>query len=328
MKRKTYVGIDLLKLILSLFIVFTHTYCYDGGAVGSFISNCISSIGVPFFFIASGFFMSKGFSRCNGKEERNRYCINYLKRVSLMYVIWSVIALPVSIKVINAAHGEYSVLLKVIYYIRSFLLAGSLGVYWYILSLIYLAILFWWANSNSKKLCLYIVGVIFFLFGVVYNAGIISNATSIGHLVHATFGSERNFLMVGLFYSCIGDILSRKVIRVDIKKLFVIFAACLVIAQIEALYSPIHITQAASAITVFLIAIQLKLDNLEPFSGLMRKMSTCIYLVHHPFILLFDFYLRRGTIIDFPLTVLFSVIVGVVIIRCLPKKVSNAVLGK
>ena len=46
-----YVGVDLMKLICALLIVFMHTYNHDWGVVGEWIHTTLTPIGVPFFFI-------------------------------------------------------------------------------------------------------------------------------------------------------------------------------------------------------------------------------------------------------------------------------------
>ena len=46
----------------------------------------------------------------------------------------------------------------------------------------------------------------------------------------------------------------------------------------------------------------------------------CLYLVHFPFILLFDFYLIKGTLLDFLVTLLFCMLVFILEKIFIPKK--------
>ena len=46
-----------------------------------------------------------------------------------------------------------------------------------------------------------------------------------------------------------------------------------------------------------------------------------------PFILLFDFYLRRGTVIDFSMAILFSIVCYYILKRFLPKKALGILYG-
>jgi hypothetical protein len=58
-----------------------------------------------------------------------------------------------------------------------------------------------------------------------------------------------------------------------------------------------------------------------------RKLSTAIYLGQFPFLLVFDFYLRKGTILDFSLAVIFSITLYLLVINLLPKKWSDIIYG-
>lgn len=92
-----YNGIDFFKLICAFLIVFLHTYCYDWGKFGIAIKNGITNTGVPFFFIVSGFFFCNGLKKQNSENERKKYFWSYEKKLIIMYVIWSVVTLPISI---------------------------------------------------------------------------------------------------------------------------------------------------------------------------------------------------------------------------------------
>ena len=64
-----YVGVDLMKLICALLIVFMHTYNHDWGVVGEWIHTTLTPIGVPFFFIVSGFLYGKGLKKTMASKE-------------------------------------------------------------------------------------------------------------------------------------------------------------------------------------------------------------------------------------------------------------------
>ena len=59
----------------------------------------------------------------------------------------------------------------------------------------------------------------------------------------------------------------------------------------------------------------------------LRKWSTAIYLGHFPFVLLFDYYLKRGTWIDFSLAILFSLVLFYVLSYICPKSFLKHVYG-
>jgi len=56
-------GLDIFKLVCAFLIVFMHTYNKDLGMSGDLFYHVITPIGVPFFFIVSGYLYSKGLLR-------------------------------------------------------------------------------------------------------------------------------------------------------------------------------------------------------------------------------------------------------------------------
>ena len=137
--KKQYTGIDAMKLFFAIMIVYMHCYCRDLGAVGAWVNNGVSSGVVPFFFITSGFFLERGLKNA---ESAKAYIRKYVKRVAYMYVAWAIITLPLFIWILNIAHPDYSLLYKIVYHVRMFFVSGALGIYWYVLSLIYVAPVF------------------------------------------------------------------------------------------------------------------------------------------------------------------------------------------
>ena len=61
---------NVMKFVCALLVVFLHTYNHDWGLVGEWVHTNLSPIGVPFFFIVSGFFYSK---RLLSKKDKWAY---------------------------------------------------------------------------------------------------------------------------------------------------------------------------------------------------------------------------------------------------------------
>ena len=322
-KQIVFVGIDVMKLLCALLIVYLHTYNHDWGLIGDWVHINLASIGVPFFFIVSGYFYTRGLQNSANKWN---YLQNYLKRVICMYLFWSVITLPVAWMNICIAHGEYSLFMKVLYIIRCFFLTGSIGIYWYVLALIYNSVIMYYALKWKRKHLMYIFSLLFFIIGVLYNGGGI-NDTFIEKAIHVAIGSERNFLNVGLFYMCIGSFIFEKNIILDKNLCILLFICCLGISSWQNSVSAYRIMQFPLAVLLFLFASQQRFAITEDMSMKMRKWSTAIYLVHFPFILVFDFYLRKGTIIDFPLSVAIALILFYVISFLLPRQYVKMIFG-
>lgn len=324
-KKQIYYGIDVFKLIFSLLIVYTHTYCYDLGRLGNWIQQVLSGVGVPFFFIVSGFFYAKGLNRAADKKQ---YFYSYFKRMAKLYLVWTIISLPMFWKTIVMAHGDYSFLMKCIYLIRSILFSGSMGVYWYILSLLYISVIVYFVNTHKKfEIPMYIASCIFFCIGIVYMMGN-PDRNMFFHLLHAVFGSERNFLTVGLFYTSIGYYFANRENKYNVIKIACLLFITILLKTYEVKYLEVHFMQAFIAIFAFLLSINLPCKNLAKYCGHFRKLSTAIYLEHFMIILWFDFYLQRGTIVDFTFTLVSSILIYLVVLKTLPKKIVSTIYGE
>lgn len=321
-EKKLYSGIDILKLVCAVLVVFLHTYCYDFGIVGG-VLKFITNIGVPFFFIASGYFYEKGLSRA---ENKRQYFCRYFKRIFFMYCIWTALSLPAFIYNLVTTKG-YGVPMLCLYVIRAFFLTGSMGVYWYLLSLLYVSFILYYVRIHPKlELPLYIVAVIMFIFGLVYNEGLLVN-NMFGILTHVVFSSERNFLMVGLFYMCMGWLISAKNPRLPSMPILLIALSCSIGLMVaDFFWIPLSVSPAPAALCLFLVGLKWDCRISPKSSYRIRSLSTGIYLTHFPFIILFDLYLEKGTYIDLPLTLLVCLVVYS-LAQLLPENVRKLVFG-
>lgn len=301
-KNDVLFGIDAMKLLCAFLIVYLHTYNHDWGAVGEWIHVNLSTAGVPFFFIVSGFLYIRGLR--NASDMRD-YFHKYLKRVLYMYLFWSIITLPISWMNVCIAHGDYSSLLKIVYIVRCLFFTGSIGIYWYVLALIYNSIIFYYALKWRKINVLYILALFFFIIGVLYVGGGIKDSL-VEKVIHVVIGSERNFLNIGLFYMCIGGLIYEKNLILSNRWCIILLAICLIVSSLIYSFSPYRIIQLPIAVLLFMWAFQWNLGITKETSLGMRKWSTALYLGHFPFLLVFDYYLKRGTMIDFSLSVVFS----------------------
>ena len=317
------VGIDLMKLICALLIVYLHTYNHDWKVVGEWVHTTLSPIGVPFFFIVSGFFYGKGLQKTMVSKE---YFYRYVKRIIYMYVFWSVVTLPVAWMNLGIAHADYSVGLKLLYIVRCFFLTGSIGIYWYLLALIYNSIIIYYALRWRKEILLYMLALVFFVIGVLYDGGLLKG-TMVGNIIHVGVGSERNFLNVGLFYMCIGLFFAKKSITLPVLVTWVVLVLFLVATTWYNTVSPYRIMQAPLAILLFLIALQYGYHGLRPYSMMMRKWSTAIYLGHFPLVLLFDYYLVRGTMLDFSIVIIVSLALFYILSFICPQRILRMIYG-
>lgn len=251
--------------------------------------------------------MEKGLTKNNNGKE---YFRKYFLRILGIYSIWTILTLHISWMTITIAHGDYSWWMKCIYLIREFLFSGSLGIYWYLLCLLYCSVIIYMALHYRCLLITMVAATLLFLIGIIMNTGI-GWETAYGKITHIVFGSTRNPFNEGLFYMLLGFLISKHTIQIEKKYAIVCLFLSFIISLFLWINTNIQIMQLFSALSIFMWVKEIDASQ-HINTGLAlycRKLSTAIYLLQFPFILLFDFHLHRGTLIEFPVTIIFCVLV-------------------
>ena len=302
-----------------------HCFCRDLGVCGKWIRDVITTIGVPFFFITSGYFFSKGFDLA---QDKKLYVSKYVKRILVMYSIWTVVTLPVAWMNLNLAKPDEGLIMRMLRFPRGYFLSGSMGIYWYLLSLIYGAIIIGFSQSKQKIWVIFGVASIFFIIGVMYEGGALGNSL-LYKIIHTVFGSERNFLNVGIFYMSVGFLAQRQEGKLSKNPVVYLTALIVSIAVDTCLrnVTSLHFMQAFSAFSLFNLSRVITISIPDKIALKCRTISTVIYLSHFPLILVFDYYLQRGTFIDIFTVLSISICVYIIAKKVLPGKIIKAVYG-
>lgn len=323
--NRIWYGLDLFKFGAAVLIVFRHTYNSDWGIAGAWINQVLTSASVPFFFLVSGFLLRHGIEKSlarGGEDEERLWFRKYLSRVIIMYVAWTILTLPVAFLIVNRGHPDYGAGMKILYHLRLFFFTGSIGYYWYLLTLVISALIIRWSFKKRCTSWLLFIASLLFLWGCAYDSPL-NKQQPCFEILHIVFGSTRNFLNTGLFYMTVGFLfpaLGEKACPRTNKYLSILcLLVCVIIRTIETLYFKTPCAIPLVAISSFFVALSFDFHSVSRYSEELRKLSIAIYLLHCPFILSFDFYLRRGTLIDFPLALAFSLATYYLLTRLIPK---------
>lgn len=324
MIKRNYPWIDAAKLLCAALVVFTHTYCYDLGMAGFLVQRILSPIAVPFFFITSGFFYVRGLEQT---QDRKAYAVRYVEKNLTMYLCWMALTLPIAIWNFTLAHPGAGLVMLAAYLGRSLFFTGSMGVYWYILSLVCCGVLLYFADTAAKYRLLFLTSVVLWLIGVAFQAGALQG-TILHWVIHTVFSCERNFLNTGLFYMMLGGMLSRwkRLPNTAASAVMLLASLCLTYAVLQ--WTQYQVMQAVNAALLFLTACSCGSALSPQLACRFRGLSTGIYLIHFPFILVWDYYLKKGTILDFCLTLSFSCAVYYLSGKLLPDRWYRALYGK
>ncbi|MEG0297803.1 MAG: acyltransferase family protein [Clostridium sp.] len=284
---KNFNALDLMKFILSLFIIAIHFPPLDSySSLGSFLfTEGLSRIAVPLFFITSGFFFA--YKDINNNKSIYIYIRNLIK----LYIFWSIIYLPYSIYdwVIN----DKNLLLDILIYIKNFLFVGSFIQLWFFIALalgIILLIILLKKFSINKILflsfILYLIGV----FGDSYY-GFLNHIPSIKRIYDTylfIFETTKNGVFFGFFFVTLGyyinikDIKSTKTIAItgSLLSLILILVEALFIKFLDyALDFNMYFSLIPASFFIFILIKEIKLPN-NPIYPTLRKSSVLIFEIH------------------------------------------------
>ncbi|MBO5907600.1 MAG: acyltransferase [Clostridia bacterium] len=127
---KQYKSLDLAKFVSAILIIILHTapFATYSNVLNFGFRNIITVIAVPFFFLTSGFLAFKKIDSLE-KGKRNAYVFQYLKRITVMYLIWT--AVYFVFVVIKWTRGDFSIF-SVLEYIKDFFFEGSYSTIWFL----------------------------------------------------------------------------------------------------------------------------------------------------------------------------------------------------
>ena len=139
---------------MAVFVVAIHTHPFERCGCLSFKNawDVLIGVAVPYFFIASGFFLFLKLKEEKKEESQLKKIKSYTKRIVELYVFWTIIYFPVTIwYFFNNDNPFYTDILS---FIKGFFFRGE-NYYswhlWYLLSMIYSLILLCILKRNSIK---------------------------------------------------------------------------------------------------------------------------------------------------------------------------------
>lgn len=220
-----YRNLDILKYISSILIIILHLrpFLNFSSQLDLTFNNIITRICVPIFFIITGYFVAK-------KEDINPSYINdYIRKTIPIYLIWSVIYIPIIIAtilqylpIISEYISNFNLSLPLLFILLIVLLPISIiialvytGIYyhlWYFPAIICsLLVLKKWKNNIDIKYLL-LISLVLLLFGATetYYGVLPLSIKELLSYYYKIFFTTRNFLFFGLFYVVLGYYMGKK----------------------------------------------------------------------------------------------------------------------
>lgn len=303
--QKTNSTIDILKVIMALLVVGIHTEPFGFNVWLDRGFGIITRLCVPFFFITSAYFY--------WLKEKGAFL--YLKRIVLLYLIWSVIYLPFDIKELRSmSFGQI---------LYRFLWEGNEHALWYLCaSAVGFAITFLLLKILKPKTVL-IIGILFLVIGCVKSTWA-PLAEKLFSVSIPDFLGSRNGLFYAFPYTALGMYIAKKPDKgktENLRPAIIGFIASLAALAAESfvfvvwLKTPVTILWLSvlpCTYFLFILSSNIKITLRKDASLFLRKMSTLIYVSQYLFIPLFKDFNYMGLFI---LVSVSAVIFSAVIIK-------------
>lgn len=285
-------AIDLLKFIFAIFIVAIHTTILNdfSDETNWFIMHLFFRLGVPFFFVATGYFYgikikSKGIS----KMERELEAEKYIKRNGPSFLFWSIVALLWYGYLLISSNKSYIILRLVrhaIFY--------PLGAMWFMLaSMIAIYIITRILDKPKLLFPMFLFGYSFALIcNTYYFAVLNTHLQTMVDLYMKLFISARNGLFVAPIFIWGGIWLSDDeciIKKWDGNKLIFITVLLYIFLFFEVAYTYSKVTLDDNSlficlpflsVMIFEVSKRFKVPYKHDVSLVLRNTSMALYFIH------------------------------------------------
>ncbi|UOK42438.1 MULTISPECIES: acyltransferase family protein [Flavobacterium] len=191
-------SIDILKLGLSFLIVALHIFPVSGlkgiqGILSYEIVNGITRIGVPTFFIISGYLL-------RNKLNDKAYLIKYAKRILILFLVWQLIYLPDLIRFYKLGRfSTFDLVLKLVY---------GYWHLWYLQATVCAVFMLYFLRMQSVSKKIIMALLLFFagyVFQLAYKINLLNDVPALKLLYEVT-GTSRNFIFMGYPFLVLGTL--------------------------------------------------------------------------------------------------------------------------
>lgn len=305
MKQKS--SLDIAKFLCAILVLIIHTDPFGSysKALSFGFRNVICVVAVPFFFATSGYLLGEKLKSLQTAREQNGYMWKYLKRLGVIYLVWSAVYFPfVVVRWLRAGFGVGSVL----EYIKDFFFEGSYSTIWFLPALMSAALFYWLLRKKLSGKGVFFVGcgcyVLTLLLSSYYGiTARIPVLSQLGKAYYWFFDSVKNGLLFGLVFLSLGAMISEENTLQQMKRgrslVGIIVSAFLICAEVV-VYKVIGNTRGIDTIAsllpftffalIFVLNIQIQPSRL---CVSLRKYSMLIFLCQRIPISVIDLFMNE-----------------------------------
>lgn len=330
MNNKSYGMLDIAKFVSALLVIAIHCAPFiDWSENVNFVYvQIIARLAVPFFFIASGWlFFRKIDAGAGWRDENNlRQLKRYWKRIARIYIVWSLLYLPL-LAVGWIRDGFTTVtLLRVV---RDFLFNGTYYHLWFLSALLWGVPLVYWMVTHWRRRTIFFITLLLYVMGMLVNVyGILlKDVPIIGTLVvqyESVFVTTRNGFFFAPIFLTLGtsvDELLTGRYRIQSAAAF-LFSFTIYAGEALALrhvgimndLTSMYLMLVPTVFFLFMFLMQFSFPSNAVLEG-MRRQSLLIYVSHIYFVLLWLRLLPDAHFWVYLLSILCSELLAVTIIK-------------
>lgn len=238
--KQEFACIDILKLLFAFLVIALHIPPFRSynPMANHLLSQGFCRLAVPFFFTATGFFLF----RKMGREELNGKTIKiYILKILKLYLIWTMIYLPIIIYKISTSND---IIRETKNTIKYFFLTGSYVHLWYLpgtavaVFMVYLCL-----KINMKNWQIFIFAFALYSIALLTNTywGLIRDQQEFYYMKKALsdiikfFINTRNGIFFGFIYIFIGMVLAQMQFKIRKNLAVIMFAISMVLFLLEVL---------------------------------------------------------------------------------------------
>lgn len=289
-ERKDYPGFDFLKLGMALLVAERHViqvFFEESNLWRVYIGSWLSNLAVPVFFAMAGFFL---FRKFDAAKSDHTAVFRYCGRILRLYVLWSVIYLPVNL-IYWYNDAERSVAGGILSYLHHFLFDSTIPQLWYLPALLVACLFVWFAYAHGVKIWqILVAGLLLFAAGTVadnwyFNQRLPMFWQEVLSINSHYFITVRNGVFYGIFFVALGLMFAKTAWRPPWLASLAGAAVCLGAAYWEAsrFYETNFVfMMAPSAYFVFMAAEGVRFPGRKRFPRI-RAMSEWVYFSHFYF---------------------------------------------
>jgi len=293
-KRNEYKSLDVFKFIFAILVVMIHAkpLLDVSDKTNWFFSNSFLNLAVPFFFITSGFLLFEKLKSISDNTEKKIAVKKYVVHLLKMYLVWSIIWLPMKILGWHTSGGINKT--ELLGWVQAFFLTGKTGdAIWYLLAVAVCAIAAALVTHNGEKnFKLLLIGS-----GVLYVIGVLISSwykAVDGNFIvegyYKIFLTTENGLLNGLLFFAIGAYISKYGYKISSKTAFIcaLIGFCVLVGEVILAYNMQYnkdgvcklFTLPIVSAFLFLGIVQLPVSVATERCRTFRDWSTLIYVSH------------------------------------------------